>query len=508
MHVIGVAEPDPSSNEAEILAARRYMLYEQEIGDRMGRMGDVLMEVGVWGCWGLRRRVMVWRLDMDTAWSVLTRGLRLDLQIIFVEALLATDADLPRRGPTAPYRTLARRTTYTSGLEGAGLYQTYLPWQVHPSQTALDPVSVKPKFPNGSSYSHLPSRSEEFMGAYVNTHLAAYIFFQRSGILPGFRLPSPLFFLPFTSSSPIAAPAPPADLSISSILTWLGAAAVNAGPIILLALWRKLYSRVVARLGMRIFLSLPNINLIVEPQITPDLLPDPASLFRSSDQPAPGQVPDEGPGTQPSDVLIEDAPAQPPTGGASSRRPSAFSGRADDYGSEEEDNGAISGTLISFDVEATESTDAPPPQSAQGIWSAELRPTPATDARSPGGQPAVYLRNTLTKQPLVHAAKVLSRLAACLLLSPLEAAAHRALAVSYCAVLGLPSGHVWEPLRLLTAMSWRWVTNFLAVELVHLSLQTDLWAGVALLGRWYHLTPEEWSEMTAEEHAEFVREIE
>ena len=59
MHVIGVAEPDPSSNEAEVLAARRYMMYEQDVGDRMGRLGDILTEVGVWGVWGLRRRVLV-----------------------------------------------------------------------------------------------------------------------------------------------------------------------------------------------------------------------------------------------------------------------------------------------------------------------------------------------------------------------------------------------------------------------------------------------------------------
>lgn len=345
------------------------------------------------------------------------------------------------------------------------------------------------------------------MGAYASTHLAAYIFLQRSGIIPGFRLPSPLFFLPFTSSSPIPTPTPPVDLSASSILTWLGAAAVNAGPIILLALWRKLYSKVVVRLGLRIFLNLPGIDLIFDPPSTPDLVPDPAGLFRSSEQPPQGPVPTEGLGAQQLEAVLEDTPPQP-AGGASSRRPSAFSGRADDYGSEEEDNGAISGTLISFDVEATESTDAPPPQSTQGIWSAELRPTPATDARSPGAQPAVYLRNTLTKQPLVHAAKVLSRLAACLILSPLEAAAHRSLAASYLAVLGLPATNVWEPLRPLATMSWRWFTNFLAVEVAHLSLQTDLWAGIALLGRWYHLTPEEWSDMTAEEHAEFVRGLE
>lgn len=131
MHVIGVAEPDPSSNEAEILAARRYLLYEQEIGDRMGRLGDALMEVGVWGCWGLRRRVMVRSRGIDAACSVLTRGLWLGLQVLLVQTILATDADLPRRDTTAPYRAPACRPSYTSGLEGTGLHQAYLPWQVH-----------------------------------------------------------------------------------------------------------------------------------------------------------------------------------------------------------------------------------------------------------------------------------------------------------------------------------------------------------------------------------------
>lgn len=71
MHVIGVAEPDPASNEAELLAARRYVMYEQDVGDRMGRLGDVLMEVGVWGAWGLRRRVMVGPL----AWARRRHGM-------------------------------------------------------------------------------------------------------------------------------------------------------------------------------------------------------------------------------------------------------------------------------------------------------------------------------------------------------------------------------------------------------------------------------------------------
>jgi hypothetical protein len=59
MQVIGVAEPDPSLNDAEVQAARRYIQYEQMTGFRMERLGNALMDVGVWGFWGLRRRILV-----------------------------------------------------------------------------------------------------------------------------------------------------------------------------------------------------------------------------------------------------------------------------------------------------------------------------------------------------------------------------------------------------------------------------------------------------------------
>lgn len=275
----------------------------------------------------------------------------------------------------------------------------------------------------------------------------------------------------------------------------------------MLALWRKYYSRLVAQLGLSIFLRLPKIDLIMEPRTT-DASPDPAGLFRSPSQPTPGTTPAETPPAQQAEPPAEDTqhPSQPPPGTAS-RRPSAF-GRADDYGSEEEDNGAISGTLISFDVEATEASDAATQgtQGTQGIWSAELRPTAGTDARSPG-QPALYLLNSLTKQPLVHAAKVLSRLATCLLLAPLEAVAYRSLARSYLLRRGQSAAHVLAP-RLVGGVGWGWLANLLAVEFAHLSLQSDIWAGVTLLGRAFHLTPAEWSEMTPDEHVELVRGLE
>lgn len=67
--------------------------------------------------------------------------------------------------------------------------------------------------------------------------------------------------------------------------------------------------------------------------------------------------------------------------------------------------------------------------------------------------------------------------------------------------------HVLAP-RLLGSLSWGWVVNLLAVEFVHFSLQSDLWAGVTLLGRAYHMTPSEWSELPPEEQAELVQGVE
>ena len=59
MHVIGVAEPDILNNEAEMQSARRYLAYEQKVGDQMEYLGKGLMEVGIWAFTGLRHRVMV-----------------------------------------------------------------------------------------------------------------------------------------------------------------------------------------------------------------------------------------------------------------------------------------------------------------------------------------------------------------------------------------------------------------------------------------------------------------
>lgn len=271
---------------------------------------------------------------------------------------------------------------------------------------------------------------------------------------------------------------------------------------LLFAMWRQHFARVMKWLAIKIYLKLPHIDAILDPRTHPDMFPGQSPQSMETSSPVNNNVfGAEEPSAQQNSVETSEEDASFPTSGVS-RRPSAFSGRGDDYGSDEEDNGAISGTLISFDVEATEATDAPP-----GIWSAELRPTMGNDSRSQQGNQAVYLKNALTQQPLIHAATMLGRAATTLFLFPLEAIALRMVAQSYSLRLGLPIDGIWEPF-LLRTVTWRWVANYLAVDFLHFMVQSDIWAAVTYLGRSYHLTPEEWTSMTAEEHAELVRERE
>jgi hypothetical protein len=61
MHVIGVAEPDGPSPEAEAEAAeaRRHLEFENYIGRNLALVSDVLVTAGVWGVNGVRQRILV-----------------------------------------------------------------------------------------------------------------------------------------------------------------------------------------------------------------------------------------------------------------------------------------------------------------------------------------------------------------------------------------------------------------------------------------------------------------
>ncbi len=169
------------------------------------------------------------------------------------------------------------------------------------------------------------------------------------------------------------------------------------------------------------------------------------------------------------------------------RRQSTFSLRADDFGSDDEETEVVSATLISFDVEATESSDTPP-----GVWSAELRPNVA-DARIV--QEPRYRDNELTRLPAVRGAQLLALPLMRLLVAPLEALVWRSVARSFALRRGLSTAAMHGP-GLLGSLTWMGVSNLVCWELCHLLFyQANSYAFVVLFAGQFRLTDEEWKEM-------------
>ncbi|CAI4213776.1 unnamed protein product [Parascedosporium putredinis] len=371
MHVIGVAEPDPNSNESEVQSARRYLLYEHLIADRMETIANGLSDIAYWTFAGIRHRIMVRPAQVYKSFS----------SEPFWNLARVCWREVPR-----PFSSL-----FLAG------FPTELAWQ------SFEFLQIK----------------------YIRERYRPNV--------------------------------------LRRIIT--------------------------SDLATKIYFKLPHIDAIVDPRSHRDMLPGQA-VPGAEEAGATQQARTEG---------LEEDSAAPPSG--VSRRPSAFSGRGDDYGSDEEDNGAISGTLISFDVEATESTDAP---RASGRPSSA--PQRATTGDLPTGARQTTSRTRLPSNPSHTRQRYWE--------GPRRRCSSPAGSYRYAhdgtILRGAPrvaDGDIWEPF-LLGTTSWRWVANYLAVDFVQLMLQSDIWAGVTYLGRSYHLTPEQWTSMTPEQHVELVRDRE
>lgn len=219
-------------------------------------------------------------------------------------------------------------------------------------------------------------------------------------------------------------------------------------------------------------------------------------------------------------------------------------------------DGMVGGTLISFDVEATEaSPDNHPPGAgmpAGGVWSAELRPNvplAAADERffedgeaeagfgfgsgtgdgwlggggSRGGgsgmgsgarRQVTYADNELTRLPANMATEMMTRIATYALMAPFEAAALRMVAWRYLgwgavggigrglmlgsAATAAAAGGIYAPSILPWApflLSWQAATSFVGLEVAHLFFATDVWALVTAVAWWMHYDEDEWEEL-------------
>lgn len=338
--------------------------------------------------------------------------------------------------------------------------------------------------------------------SYIRVHLELYAALQRLDLTQStMLLPSPKFFIPFTNESPMPPPPPPSDFSFPSLLRWLGEAVISTAPFLIWVLGQRVWRDWRPDFWKYIHGKLPSTELqskrhrlCVSQVSSPPPPPPPSSAtpqrLNDPDDSWTLVSDSQGDSTQPS----SDMPAQGadaanhPDSVEAVRRPSSYSTRGDDYASDEEDTAeGVSATLISFDVEATESA----PDAPTGLWSAELRPSAVQDLRSSANQPSVYLDTMLTRLPASVAAHVLAGAVARLVLVPYEGAALRLASRTWRLHQGLPSSDIYGP-NMLREATWISVVNFLGCQLLHLTLCSEIWAVFTGISQWYHMTEEEW----------------
>lgn len=341
---------------------------------------------------------------------------------------------------------------------------------------------------------------------YVRSHLELHVAMQHLGLISNtLLLPSLKFFIPFTKASPIAPPGALDDFTVPSVLRWVGSLFISAAPFVAWVMAQRLLREWKPQIWSTVFKHVPNTMVrgkrapplpppALPPPPPPPYTPPPEPSQNGNEQHAP---PADHGGQQvgPSHSHGSDTRSSDTSGFAEPLgQRSRSSTRGDEYASDEDDNEGVSATLISFDVETTESVDAP-----SGLWSAELRPTncPCHDPSSMATQQPLYLDTLLTQLPALIGAHIFTESITRLVIAPYEATALRLLARTLRMKQGLPCQDI-HATSFLSGLSWAAATNFLITEFVHLTLCGEVWAVFTGLTHWYHRTEQEWKAAEAE----------
>ncbi|KAG8407268.1 hypothetical protein J3458_020758 [Metarhizium acridum] len=458
MLVIGVAEPENPYSGSEVESQRRHEAYEESMGLQLAIPARACIEsMGVFGVHGLRQRILIYkRYSQIPFWELFQRA-RTDFS--FTRDVLAG-------APTALLNNYVERLV------------TCL-W-----------VNDEDK--------QIPRRVIHEIWSYLRVHLELYAAMQRLGILPnGLWLPHPSFFIPFTKTSPIPAPPSLDDYSIPSLLKWVGGALISATPFLVWVMAQRMVRDWKAPIWSHIFRKLPNtffkskrmpfsLQFPLPPPTPHVALPSLHNPPRAVDTDAENRAQVESSGGDTPEQTGDSTPGGRPAEPQMPRRTSLFSTRGDEYPSDDEDNEGVSATLISFDVEASESQDAPP-----GLWSAELRPSAGSDSRSNESQQPVYLDTLLTQMPAAMATLMLADAITRVLMAPYEATALRLVARSFRSRQGLPCWDIYNA-NMLSGFTSTALVNFLGTELLHITFASEAWAIITCVSQWFHMTEEEW----------------
>ncbi|KAI0400580.1 hypothetical protein F4802DRAFT_584207 [Xylaria palmicola] len=449
MLVIGVAEQEPGgSSSSAAYVTKMHNEYENVSGMHFLRLGRFLVVAGIWGVHGVRQRILVYK---DAA--------------------------------KLPFLLQMRKETKTHSVSQflfAGIPSFLSAWSLQWYSRTSEIV-----------------RSNAWLRTaigYVRFHLQIYVTMQRLDLIPGSRwFPGLNFFIPFSSSSPFKAPPPLGSPGAQTLSEWAGQIAMSLAPYAGYYLMGCTWDICSYFIRRKIHKCLPHPW---PSSVTNPRAPVPTSTPRRHTLP---ELPTaynnhEDPHWQTPEV---DADA-PPTNGESAgealpvetpRRQGTFSSRGgDDYATDEEDAEMLNPTLISFDVDTSESTEPPP-----GVWSAELRPSNNGDPRSQQKDAPRYVVNTLTSLPSLLAGDILTSSLTHVLLTPFDILTFRAMARAYSDKFRLPTSHMFEA-SLADGLATRMTLNLFQAEVLKFVISFAAWALVTGVAQRFHYTEEEWKE--------------
>ncbi|KAL5604150.1 hypothetical protein BROUX41_002137 [Berkeleyomyces rouxiae] len=210
MHVIGVAEPDSGPTTAEAQIQSQYFTYETTTGYHLHRISFAAIEAGIWSMNGLRNRLIVWRDLGNHPLHELVKGAHLE-----------------------PGNAIGKLLFY--GLPSHLFFKLLKKqWFRLPPNNALSFPSLRARQPWAIK-----------LWSWFSVHTQVYIILQRLGIIQGYWLPNPMFYIPWSSASPIHPPPPfPSDLSTTSLALWAGQVLLTLAPMAAYITWVHVESRV------------------------------------------------------------------------------------------------------------------------------------------------------------------------------------------------------------------------------------------------------------------------
>ncbi|KAI1767695.1 hypothetical protein GGR53DRAFT_463176 [Hypoxylon sp. FL1150] len=455
MQVIGVAEPENGGiNAADRESAKLYHDYETDTGKTVYHFCSALGILGTWGVLNIRRRILVYKTHADVSF---VRLLQTEYNSHSLFQLLF--AGYPCHFLTYGMNVMARHI------------QSY--------------TKIRPSLLNAAV-------------EYARFHLHLFFTMQRLDLIPASQwFPDLKFFVPFSSSSPFAAPPLPESFDVPSVTGWVAGVIGNVAPYATFyvcgCIWRSVCTTIRSRIRKRLPRPLFPPNSRTLPIISStERQPIPESpTLGAADQEIRHETPEDDVETSLAvDVPSSDEPI--PVG--SIRRQSTFSSRGDDYGTDDEDAEMVNPTLISFDVDTSESTEPP-----TGVWSAELRPSYASDSRQ--GQPKeapIYIVNPLTCLPSMHAADILADFVTNIITIPLDCHAFPIAARAFAQRRGIPF-NAMDMGGFLGGLTWQGLFNIVQLDVVRLLISGEIWCFTTILSQWLHVTEEEWKEMRKEE---------